>query len=93
MSVEMSLSSRINFLTVHSLASKNMSCIFQFLKVGTSSGQIPYPARESNSDDISTLMDDPEIEYSVLDFGSERHYIPDLEEYHEGADYSERESH
>jgi hypothetical protein len=32
-------------------------------KVGISTVQIPYQARESDSDDIPTLMDDPESEY------------------------------
>jgi hypothetical protein len=39
--------------------------------VGTSTGQIPDQARESDSDDIHTLMDDPESEYSVSDDDSE----------------------
>jgi hypothetical protein len=60
-------------------------------KVGTSTGQIPYQARESGSDDIPTLMDDPESEYSVSDDDSESHDIPDLEKDHEGAYDGERE--
>jgi hypothetical protein len=59
--------------------------------VGTSTGNIPDQARESDSDDIPTLMDDPESEYSVSDDDSESHDIPDLEEDHEGADDGERE--
>jgi hypothetical protein len=59
--------------------------------VGTSTGQIPDPAHESDSDDIPTVMDDLESEYSVSDDDSEIHDIPDLEEDHEGADDSERE--
>jgi hypothetical protein len=31
--------------------------------VGTSSGQMPDQARDSDSDEIPTLMDDPESEY------------------------------
>jgi hypothetical protein len=62
-------------------------------KVGTSTGQIPDQARESDSDDIPTLLDDPESEYSVSvsDDDSASHDIPDLEEDHEGADDGERE--
>jgi hypothetical protein len=59
--------------------------------VGTSSGHTPDQARESDRDGISTLMDDPESEYSVSDDDSESQDIPDLEEDHEGADDSERE--
>jgi hypothetical protein len=60
-------------------------------KVGTSTGKIPDQARESDGDDIPTLMDDPESEYSVSDYDSESHDIPYLEEDHEGADDGERE--
>jgi hypothetical protein len=55
-------------------------------KVGKSTGQITYRALESDSDDIPTLMDDPESDYFVSDDDSESHDIPDLEKDHEGAD-------
>jgi hypothetical protein len=60
-------------------------------KVGTSTGKIPYQARESDGDDIPNLMDDPESDYSVSEDDSERRDIPELEEDHECADDSERE--
>jgi hypothetical protein len=58
-------------------------------KVGTSTGTIPDQALESDSDDVPTVMDDPESEYSVSDDDIESHEIPDLEEDHEGADDGE----
>jgi hypothetical protein len=92
MSVDMPLSSRINSLLVHSLASLSMACIFQLLLQRWDRAlDKPDQARESDSDDIPTLMDDPESEYSVSDDDSEIHDIPDLEEDHEGADDGERE--
>jgi hypothetical protein len=72
--------------------SENFMHILTFSsKMGTSSGTIPDLARESDSDDIPTVMDDPESEYSVSDDDNESHEIPELEEDHEGADDSERE--
>jgi hypothetical protein len=62
-----------------------------FSKVGESSGQIHDQAHESDSDDIPTVLDDSESEYSVSDDDRETHDIPDLVEDHEGADDSERE--
>jgi hypothetical protein len=55
-------------------------------KVGMSSTQIPDQAREPDSDNIPTLMDDLESKYSVSDDDSENHDIPDLADDHEGAD-------
>jgi hypothetical protein len=59
--------------------------------VRTSSGPIPDQARESESDDIPTLLNDPESGYSVSDDDLESHDNPDLEEDHEGAVESEHE--
>jgi hypothetical protein len=50
-----------------------------------------YPIKRSDSDDIPTLMDDPESEYSVSDDDIESHDIPDLGKAHEDADDGERE--
>jgi hypothetical protein len=52
---------------------------------GTSSGQIPDQAHESDSDDISDLVKNSESESSVSDNECDSHGIPDLEEDHDGG--------
>jgi hypothetical protein len=64
---------------------KNMSNSPSERELGSSSGQIPDQAHESDSDDISDLVNDSESQSSVSDDDCDSLEIPDLEEDHDNG--------